>query len=106
MSERRATESRARAREHGLARIRLLTRRIAAVSVAGCAVFAGLAAVDGKSGAARTGSTSTPTTTAVKKVAKTTRTPAAVAQPTTTTTAPVVTVTPTQAAPVTVSGGS
>jgi hypothetical protein len=104
MSERLARESLARAREHGRARIRLVTRRIAAASFAGCAVFAGLAAVDGKAGAAKTVTSSAPS--AKKVVTQTPTTTTAPTQPTTTTQAPVVTVTPTQSAPVTASGGS
>lgn len=98
MNETRSTERRVRAREHGRGRIRIVTRRIAAASVAGCGVFAGLAATHGKPV-----SVSTPVTTAPTKKPTTTAT---VAPTTTTTPSPTVTVTPTQSAPVTVSGGS
>jgi len=97
-----STKNLARARERGRQRIRVVTRRVTAVAVAGCAVFAGLAAADGKSGAARTAS---PRTTTAKIVVK--KQAAATTQATTTTTpAPTVTVTQTQSAPVTASGGS
>ena len=98
-----STKNLARARERGRQRIRVVTRRVTAVAVAGCAVFAGLAAADGKSGAAKTAS---PRTTTAKKIVVKKQAAATTQATTTTTPAPTVTVTQTQSAPVTAAGGS
>jgi Ni,Fe-hydrogenase I small subunit len=98
MNDRFETQRRVRDRELGLQRMRRITRRVTAVAVGGCAVFAGLAAT--KPIHTKTASATTNGAQARSlRAAKAATTAPTVAAPTTPATAPTFT-------PVTTSGGS
>ena len=103
MNDRFETQVRVRDRELGLQRMRRITRRVTAVAVGGCAVFAGLAATKPIHTKTTSASTKTATTTGAQarslRAAKVATTAPTVAAPTTPVTAPTFT-------PVTASGGS